>query len=140
MRADPRLRHAVHGMAAALVATGLGWWLLGRCASTENPFGPPEPHPAMPWLLAAHGTLAMLALLLGGVVMVRHIGPAWATGRRRPTGLALAGCTLALLATAPLLYYAGAEPLRAAASTLHLVMGVAFPALLLAHRHWATRR
>ena len=58
---------------------------------------------------------------------------------RRWTGIPLLILGGIVIATVPLLYYAGSDTVRALASDLHLMAGVAVPALLLAHRRPVAR-
>ena len=116
------LRLSLYAATAALFATGLAW-LLARNAA---------PGLASP-LISAHGACAIIIAVIAGAIAALHVPAAWRGARNRASGLALASLLVVAAATGWLLYYAGGESLRAAASVLHWVLGIAIPALLAAH-------
>lgn len=84
-------------------------------------------------LLMLHGAAAMVMLVLFGSLMPFHVRIGWHRKRNRPTGIVMLTANAALIVTAFGLYYAGAEPVRESASTLHTAVGLALPALVTLH-------
>jgi hypothetical protein len=80
-----------------------------------------------------HGGAAMLALMLLGALVPLHLCPAWRCDKNRAMGVAIASLTTSLIVTAFGLYYIGSDIVRGWASDLHIILGLAFPALLTAH-------
>ena len=131
-RITRRRRRIVEGIGLGLWLTGLPWLLSHRVFVPEGEFGPAH-RPADAWLLTAHGVFGFAALWAFGLLWGVHIPAGWARGRR-VTGATLF-CGIALLAgTGCALYYCGDETLRPVVSTAHWVIGLAAPALLVAHR------
>jgi hypothetical protein len=84
-------------------------------------------------LLMLHGAGAMVMLVLFGGLMPFHVRVGWRRKRNRTTGTVMLAANVALIVTAFGLYYAGAEPVRDWASTVHTGVGLALPALLALH-------
>jgi hypothetical protein len=134
LRPSPLLRRSLYAVLALLLGTGLAWLVLDQMPDSGDGFEPSRAHPALPWLLAVHGTVAMAALLLAGALAALHVRPAWRTRRNRWSGIPALAAGALLIATAPLLYYAGSDAVRGWASDLHIAAGIALPMALLAHR------
>ena len=84
-------------------------------------------------LLMLHGAGAMVMLVLFGGLLPFHVRVGWRRKRNRATGTVMLAANAALIVTAFGLYYAGAEPVRDWASTVHTGVGLALPALLVLH-------
>ncbi|HYZ34571.1 MAG TPA: hypothetical protein VE684_20080 [Crenalkalicoccus sp.] len=134
MRPSARLRRAIYAILAVLLASGLAWLALDRMPGTGDGFTPPLANPALPWLLAAHGTAAMAALLLAGALAPLHVRPAWRSGRNQRSGIPTLAAGVLAVVTAPVLYYAGSDALRGWASDLHIAAGIGLVVALLVHR------
>ena len=115
-----------------LTVTGLVWLWLDKFGKVEGEFGL-EQNPALPWLLSAHGVLAYAFLVVAAILVPVHMRLGWNALRNRVSGLTLVAIGLFLAATGLLLYYATAEGLRGASSTIHWVVGLALPVLLAIH-------
>lgn len=122
----------LHASVGLLTLTGLAWLYLDRFGKVEGLFGP-EQNPALPWLLLAHGVLAYTFLVIAAMLVPVHMRLGWAAGRSRSSGLAVVGIGLFLAVTGLLLYYASAERLRGASSTLHWVVGIGLPLAFAVH-------
>ena len=85
------------------------------------------------WSLKIHGASAMATLVLIGTVLSTHVRFAWRARRNRVNGLIFLGTFAALTVTGYGLYYFGGEKLRAWTSWIHLAIGLALPAILVAH-------
>lgn len=121
MRIEAWLRRLLYTTLAALFASGVAWWMFG------------EGDAARPYLIAAHGLAAMIALLALGAIAVLHVRESWKRRRNRWSGLVVATGLGVLVVTAFGLYYIGSDWLRSYTSLVHLVVGVAMPLLILAH-------
>lgn len=117
---------------ALLTLTGVGWLLLDKFGKVSGEFGP-EQNPALPWLLTSHGVLAYAFLVIAAMLIPVHMRLGWNAGRNRYSGLGLVAIGLFLALSGLVLYYASAEGLRGLASTLHWVVGLGLPLLLVIH-------
>ena len=120
-------RRAVYGVTAALVLTGLLWWLLDANRG-DNGAGATQV-----WTLRLHGFVAMLGLVFFGSLLSSHIRIAWDVNRNRVLGVTLGGVAITLALTGYGLYYLGGELSRSVASWLHFIFGVSLPVLLWQH-------
>src|SRR5262249_20618102 len=84
-------------------------------------------------MLMLHGMTAMIALIVIGAMMPLHIQRAWRAGKNRASGVVMIGVNAVLVATAWGLYYAGSDLLRTFVADVHIIVGLALPALVVAH-------
>jgi hypothetical protein len=130
VRLEPWHRRALYAAFALLTVTGVVWlwadWAKER-------LGPDTWQPIAADMLALHGGAAMAALLALGALVPLHVRRGWRSGRNRLTGPLMIAVNAVLIATAYGLYYAGADTLRHWMSVIHIVVGLALPAGLLAH-------
>jgi hypothetical protein len=131
-RLGPLSRRAVYGLCLLLLITGAAWLVLHTWLRVEGPFGP-EHHPLEVWLMRLHGLLALPALSGLGVLLPMHVWPAWRPRRRRTSGLVLLAACAVLALGGWALYYVADEMARPWVSVSHWVLGLALPALVLAH-------
>ncbi|MDP2228984.1 MAG: hypothetical protein Q8J78_16080 [Moraxellaceae bacterium] len=83
--------------------------------------------------MALHGTVAMVALILLGMIGQAHVLPRWQGLRNRRSGIWL-GAVLALLALSGAgLYYLRGDTVRDFNEWLHLATGFVLPILLCWH-------
>lgn len=122
----------MYGLCLLLLITGAAWLVLHTWLRVEGPFGP-EHHPLEVWLMRLHGLLALPALLGLGVLLPMHVWPAWRPRRRRTSGLVLLAACAVLALGGWALYYVADEMARPWVSVSHWVLGLALPALVLAH-------
>jgi hypothetical protein len=122
----------VYASVALLTFTGAAWLLLVRFGKVEGEFGP-EQSPALPWLLAGHGAVAYLFLIVAAMLIPVHMRLGWNALRNRISGLSIAGIGLFLALTGLLLYYTSSEAVRAAVSSLHWIVGLVLPVTLVVH-------
>ena len=131
-RLPPWQEYAVYATLGALIATGLAWLALDWWIRIPGEFGP-EHHPAERLALVVHGVSAYAFLIVGGSMVPVHVKLGWNLGRNRKSGLLLAtGCMIAAV-TALALYYLGEEGIRASASLVHWIAGLAIIPALLVH-------
>lgn len=126
------LRMALYVDGGVLLLTGILWavlhyrpqWLrlTERDATTANVM-----------LMQVHGAAAMLALVLLGTLLSGHVRTGWRSARNKASGISTLSIGAVLAVTGYLLYYAGAEATRQAASLLHLGAGAALPVAVIAH-------
>jgi hypothetical protein len=90
-------------------------------------------HPAEPWLLKAHGAAAMVSLIVLGTLLIVHVKRGWQSKLNRGSGTGLLSVFGVLIVSGYALYYVGEERFRALASNIHLWVGLALPAVLIAH-------
>lgn len=130
----PRLRRrAVHLMGAGLWLSGALWLVFHYFVRATGEFGPSR-HPLEPWWLDIHGAFAFASLWLLGLLWGVHMTAGWSAGQRRWSGGLMLGAFATLVISGYLLYYAGDDALRGAASVLHWALGLAAPLAFFAHR------
>lgn len=136
MRLSSKFRAFLYTVVTLLSATGLIW--LGadnQKSASDDEFW----QRAAAWLLMSHGGIAMLALMCIGALVPVHALRAWRVGRNRTSGGVLVFATATLIATAFLLYYATAEVVRFAAKYSHVLIGVVWPFIVMAHIYLGRR-
>lgn len=116
MRLAPSVRLSLYATMGVLFVTGIAW-LVFRNGT----------------LMTIHGSASMAMLALAGAAASLHVPGAWVEGRNRFSGVALGAAFAVLVATSCLLYYAGDEALRSAASVCHWILGLALPSGMAAH-------
>jgi hypothetical protein len=131
LRLDPRFRFLLYAAFSVLFLTGCGWLLTDRIK--DGSLDSEAWQGASANLLMLHGGAAMATLMLLGALVPLHIQRAWRSGRNRPTALFMLTFNGLLVVTSFGLYYAGADLLRAWASNIHEVVGLALPVLFLIH-------
>ncbi|MGK2942456.1 MAG: hypothetical protein ACSLFJ_12390 [Immundisolibacter sp.] len=131
-RLAPLGRRAVYGLCLLLLFTGVVWLVLHTWLRVEGPFGP-QHHPLEAWLMRLHGLLALPALLGLGALLPIHVWPAWRPRQHRTSGLGLLVACGALALGGWALYYVANEAARHWLSVSHWLLGLALPALVLAH-------
>lgn len=132
VRLGPWHEWAVYVVTGALVVTGILWLVLHYFFASAGEFGGVM-HPLEPWVLRLHGAAAMAGLVVYGSLLPVHIQRAWSVRRNIVLGIGLVCLMLLLTLTGYLLYYAGGEQTRPVISTLHWLVGLAVPALLVWH-------
>ena len=140
LRLDPGLRLWSYAAFAALFATGAAWLVADPFKGSENG----EAWQAIAaTTLMLHGTIAMIALVLLGALIPLHVRRSWRAGKNRITGAVMVATNAVLMITAAGLYYAGSDLLRTFVADVHIAVGLALPALIVAHimlgRRAATR-
>jgi hypothetical protein len=120
-----------------LYATGAVWAWLHYLHTGRDEFG--SRSAAEPWMMKLHGAGAMILLIVLGTLIPGHIRFAWHARRNRPNGVALVLFLAFLFVSGYGLYYFGDERLRSWTSWLHLVIGLALPAMIFLHI-WSGRR
>jgi hypothetical protein len=121
----PWQRWLLYSASAVLLLTGVCWALLH--------YGGVHPYLSEAGLMKWHGAAAMALLVAIGSVLPAHVPTGWVAMRSRTSGTTmLAGCGL-LAVTGYVLYYAGNETVREAASYVHLALGLVLPLVLGTH-------
>ena len=129
MRLEPGFRFWTYAIFATLAATGAIWLIADLLKDPEGEM----------WQMVAadmlmlHGMTAMIALILVGAMIPLHIQRSWRAGKNRISGAVMIGTNAVLVATAWGLYYAGSDLLRTFAADVHIAIGLALPALAVAH-------
>lgn len=139
VRLQPLHRRLTEGVLLVLALSGAIWLALHWLADPDCE----APACAIAWLrptLALHGAAAMVALLLVGSVLERHVLQAWREGRNRVAGAFVLGFTAVLALTGWGLYYLGGELARDIASDLHSVLGLAIVPVFVLHLFHGRRR
>lgn len=127
MRPGTKLRRSLYASLGVLLATGIGWLLVVRVLPGE------QPSALGPLFMKLHGAAAMVALALAGAAAAMHVPAAWRERTNRTSGTALSATLVFIAATGWLLYYAGSDSVRAAASAVHWIVGLLLPAIVAAH-------
>ena len=130
MRLEPSLRFWNYAVFAMLSLTGV-MWLVADMLKTSDSEDPWQAIAAD--VLMLHGITAMIALVLLGAVLAVHVRHSWRAGKNRLSGGVMVGANAALVTTAWGLYYAGSDLLRTFAADVHIVVGIALPALVATH-------
>jgi cytochrome b561 len=129
LRLESGLRFWVYATFATLAATGVIRLIADMLKNAEDEA----------WqtiaadMLMLHGMTAMIALVLMGVMIPLHVQRSWRAGNNRVSGAVMVGANAVLIATAWGLYYAGSDLLRTFATDIHIAVGLALPALAIAH-------
>ena len=131
LQLSPRHRWALYAVGLALLITGALWAWLHRLDETGHAV---ETLRAWkPWLLKIHGFAALGFVLLLGTLLPVHVRHSWHARRNRPNGALFLSTVSVLTLSGYALYYLGNESWRAAASAIHLWLGIAAPILLAWH-------
>lgn len=128
-----RHRYLVWPIVLGVWLSGALWLVFHDFLMRPGEFGLTA-HPLEQWWLRAHGAFAFASLWLLGFLSVAHVGGRWAWRRQRRSGLVLLGIYVWLVVTGYLLYYAGGDQFRAAASLGHWSVGLVALIFLLLHR------
>lgn len=131
-RLQPWQEWTVYALVGGLAVTGFVWLWLHNFGAVEGEFGPQQ-SPAERPLLVAHGVLGFGFLLLGGMILDRHIPAAWKQRRHLVSGVSLLSVVTVAALTVLGLYYVSGERLRAATSLVHWIAGAASLVTLAAH-------
>jgi uncharacterized membrane protein YhaH (DUF805 family) len=130
LRLEPGLRFWNYAVFAMLLATGAIWLVADTLkTSAEEEFW----QAVAANLLMLHGITAMIALVVLGAVIAVHVRHSWRAGKNRMSGAVMVGANAVLVVTAWGLYYAGSDLLRTFAADVHIGVGIAWPALVVAH-------
>lgn len=125
----PFYRRLLYGVLALLFFSGAAWAYWNNLVSSPGNFQ----MSAKAWAMKIHGAAAMAILVLVGMLLASHVRFAWRARRNRGNGSLFLGAFGILTITGYVLYYAGAESLRAWTSWTHLAVGLALPLLLVLH-------
>jgi hypothetical protein len=125
-------RRCIYLVVAALLLSGVWWLLLHFFLRPAGEFGE-SVNPLEPMAMKLHGAGAMLGLFFLGSLMNSHIRRAIKGGQNLKTGWSLIVALLALIVTGYGLYYLAGEADRVVWSTLHWVLGLALPVVLILH-------
>ena len=129
IRLKPTLSFLLYAVLAVLFLSGVAWAYFNYCSIASRDFAAVAKSLSM----KIHGAAAMAILVLIGMLLTAHARFAWRAGRNRVNGSIFLGTFAILTITGYGLYYSGGERLRAAASWIHLAVGLALPVLLLIH-------
>jgi small-conductance mechanosensitive channel len=132
MRLKSAFRLALYGVFALLFVSG-AFWLLADQMMKQTEGDSETWQQLASLLLTAHGGAAMVTLMLLGALGPMHVQRAWRAKTNRATGIASIVVYGLLIATAFGLYYLGSEVLRPWISYIHIVFGLAVPAVITAH-------
>lgn len=128
MRLPASLRAATYLVGLIVAGSGVTWLL--------TPQGSRRVAAAC---MAVHGSATMVLLVLVGAVAALHAPTGWRERKNRLSGAIFTLTLSVLVATGAMLYYAGDEGLRSAASVVHWAIGCAV--LLFGALHvWLGRR
>lgn len=129
---SPALRATILTICALLWLSGAVWLALHFAFALQTQFGP-LPNPWEPLVMRVHGLLAVGGVFLLGWMAASHLIERWGSGRKRLSGLVLAGSAALLVASGYALYYTTGA-LHEVASRAHECLGAA--SILAALTHW----
>ena len=92
-----------------------------------------------PSLLAAHGSLAYLFLILFGYLLAEHIPTGLLGVKNKKSGIGLISFITLLTISGLALYYSGGEWMRDKVVLVHTFVGVVFPLLFVWHYRGRTK-
>lgn len=130
IRLSRRHKIAFYTVLGVVFASGAIWIWLHYFAQSDNEFGA---SPTQTWVLTIHGLFAAASLLVIGSLLPLHVKYAWRAHRNRTNGIFFVSIVGLLILTGYALYYIGNEQLRAWTSWTHIIVGLAFPCLLILH-------
>jgi hypothetical protein len=125
-------RRCIYLVVAELLLSGALWLALHFFLRPVGEFGE-SVHPLEPLAMKLHGAGAMIALFFLGSLMNSHIRRAIKAGDNLKTGWSLIVSLLVLIFSGYGLYYLAGEADRPAWSTLHWILGLALPVVLVLH-------
>ena len=131
-RLDILHRRALYLVCGVLLVTGCLWAVLHYLPLQLGL----DEHGSMADAVLAmkvHGAAAMLALVLIGAVLPRHVQQGLKSARNKTTGIGMLSVLAVLSVSGYFLYYAGSEEFRSINSWLHLAAGLMLPAVVIAH-------
>ncbi len=131
-RLDILHRRSLYSICAVLFVTGCLWAVLHYLPGV---LGMDERTSMADAALAmkVHGAAAMLALVLVGAVLPRHVNHGLKNSLNKPSGIGMLSVLAMLAVTGYFLYYAGSETFRSMNSWAHLMAGLALPAVVAVH-------
>jgi small-conductance mechanosensitive channel len=132
MRLKSAFRLALYGVFALLFVSGAFWLLADQMKSSADADSEMWQQ-ASAFALSLHGGAAMVTLMLLGALGPMHVQRAWRAKTNRVTGIASLALYGLLILTAFGLYYLGSEAVRPWVSYVHIVFGLAVPAVVVAH-------
>lgn len=112
--------------------TGLVWLYFDNFVLIETVIGHAK-HPLQKWLMKGHGFTAIVFTFLLGLIYGVHIKRTWPMQKRRKSGLLLVGVILVISISGFLLYYVSDESFRYWSATIHWVLGLSVPVILIRH-------
>ena len=122
----------MYAVIASLTLSGIVWLIAHFFLRQASEFGEsvhPWEHPA----IQVHGALAMLSCFFVGSLLQLHIRRAHRAKRNRASGWSMITLLASLLVSGYGLYYLASENSHVIWSTVHWVLGLALPALLVLH-------
>ena len=122
-RLSRRHQFIIYGVFAGLFLSGVVWKICHIFFQAASEFSS-VPHPSEPIWLKIHGALAIAGTAVIGSLFAKHIPLAWQANKHRKSGSMLLVVNIILIVTGYLLYYAGRDDLRQAASAIHWWLGV----------------
>ena len=131
-------RWSVYGVVTALTLTGVVWLVARFFLRQANEFGESVhawEHPA----IQIHGAFAMLSCLLIGSLFHLHMRRAHREKRNLASGWSMISVMACLMSSGYALYYLSNENTHFIWSTVHWVIGLALPALLVLHIYLGRR-
>ena len=131
-------RLGVYLIGGALLISGIAWLYLDTFVRIESDFGLEHSPWQHRWLIL-HGVLAMPILWLVGVLWTAHVKRGWLHRQNRSSGGFVLAMVALLAISAAMLYYLADEPWRAAASSVHWLLGLAMVIALPVHI-WCGRK
>ena len=129
---DALPRRALYLGCAVLFITGSIWAVL-RYLAVQVGLEERAAMAGADFAMKVHGAAAMLALVLIGTLLPRHVSHGMKNARNKPSGIGMLSFFGVLSVSGYFLYYAGSDELRSVNSWIHLVVGLALPGIVLAH-------
>lgn len=112
--------------------TGITIYILQKWVRVQGEFGLTY-HPSLSNFRQIHGAAAFAMMIIYGYILAAHVPSGWKQRRQRKLGLLLLALQFLLIISGYIIYYTGNENLFYLTATTHIITGLTFPLILIAH-------
>jgi hypothetical protein len=112
--------------------TGITIYILQKWVRVQGEFGLTY-HPFQSDSRQIHGAAAFAMMIIYGYLLASHVPYGWKQQRQRKLGLLLLGLQFLLILSGYIIYYTANETLQHFTATAHIITGLTFPLILIAH-------
>ena len=120
------------GMLLTSWITGITIYIFQKWVRVQGEFGLTY-HPAQSDFRQIHGASAFAMMIIYGYLLASHVPHGWKQQRQRKLGLLILGLQFFLILSGYIIYYTANESLQQFTATAHIITGLTFPLILIAH-------